>query len=210
LFTCGSSTDLAGAWAELWETARQELAAAGISLAAAISLQPWFEELISGSLFQINQSIIMLEWDDDPRPPVQPPAGVTLRPMRAHDLPAVAEVDASAFEPLWRNSLDALERAYPQSLYATVAEGPDGLLGYQLSTGNPRGAHLARLAVRREAQGTGIGRALVSDLIQRLGRIGRAHITVNTQSDNLTSQALYERMGFRPTGERYPVFVHSL
>ena len=210
LFTCASTHDIVQAWSRLWEAARQELGRDGMSIAAAISLQDWFQDLLRDSRFRFNQDIIMLEWEAGPHPEVQPPAGVYLRRMQPGDLPSVAEVDSSAFEPLWRNTLDALERAFPQSLYASVAEGSGGLLGYQLSTGNPRGAHLARLAVRPEAQGTGIGGALVSDLIQHLGGHGRVHITVNTQSDNQASQTLYERMGFHPTGERYPVFVHPL
>lgn len=210
LFVPASRLDAAGAWSHLWEVARRELAEAGISAAAAIALQPWFEELLAGSQFRHDQSIILLEWDGGPQPSVQPPQDVSLRRMQARDLPAVVEVDASAFEPLWHNSMDAIERAYPEALYATVAEAPGGLVGYQLSTGNPRGAHLARLAVRREAQGTGVGGALVGDLIRHLAGRGRAHITVNTQSDNRTSQALYTRLGFRPTGEQYPVFVHPL
>jgi ribosomal protein S18 acetylase RimI-like enzyme len=32
------------------------------------------------------------------------------------------------------------------------------------------------------------------------------HLTVNTQSDNSASLALYRKIGFRETGERYPVY----
>jgi ribosomal protein S18 acetylase RimI-like enzyme len=130
--------------------------------------------------------------------------------MRPADLPAVVGVDSSAFEPLWQNSFDALKKAYAQALYATVAETSDGLIGYQLSTGNPLGAHLARLAVRPGSQGAGVGAALVRDLILHLKEGGRPHITVNTQGDNLASQALYRKLGFTLTGERYPVFVYPV
>ena len=130
--------------------------------------------------------------------------------MSSSDLRAVAELDAAAFEPLWQNSLDALERAYAQRSYATVAgEGPE-LTGYQLSTGSPLGAHLARLAVRPTVQGAGVGTALVRDLLMRFKQRRQPHITVNTQSDNAASQALYERMGFVRTGEQFPVFVQSI
>jgi ribosomal protein S18 acetylase RimI-like enzyme len=129
-----------------------------------------------------------------------------MRAMMAFDLPEVAKVDSSAFELLWQNALPTLERAYPQSVWATVAEADGQLVGYQLSTRNPLGVHLARLAVRPEMQGKGLGFALVADLIQQAGQHGINHLTVNTQSDNATSLALYQRMGFRETGEQYPVF----
>jgi ribosomal protein S18 acetylase RimI-like enzyme len=33
---------------------------------------------------------------------------------------------------------------------------------------------------------------------------------LNTQADNLRSQDLYRRLGFRETGQRYPVFETAL
>jgi len=129
-----------------------------------------------------------------------------IRGMLQYDLPAVAAVDAAAFEPLWQNSLPSLERAYPQAVLATVVEADGRVLGYQLSTRNPLGAHLARLAVLPGLQGRGLGRALVADLIQQAEWHGMFHLSVNTQSDNSASLRLYKRIGFRETGERYPVY----
>ncbi|MGE5250499.1 MAG: GNAT family N-acetyltransferase [Bacteroidota bacterium] len=210
LFACTSDLPGVQAWSALWETARQEIAAGGGATVAAIATQSWFEDLLAASGFRSGQSIIMLEWNDGTLPPVRAPAGVQVRRMRADDLLEVVKVDASAFERLWQNSLESLEQAFPQSVYASVAMGSAGMLGYQLSTGNPLGAHLARLAVRPEAQGLGIGGALVGDLILRMRERGRSRITVNTQSDNRISQALYERLGFRRTGEQFPVFTQPI
>ncbi|RJP49979.1 MAG: GNAT family N-acetyltransferase, partial [Anaerolineaceae bacterium] len=78
----------------------------------------------------------------------------------------------------------------------------------QISTGNPFGAHLARLGVQPEAQGRGVGAALVNDLIQRLN-IGRnGSLSVNTQADNAASLSLYKKLGFVQTGEHFPVLVY--
>ncbi len=123
----------------------------------------------------------------------------------------MVEVDAAAFEPLWQNSLPALSKAFSQAIYASVAENESGFVGYQLSTGNPFGAHLARLAVRPEAQGHGIASALISDLMTHVCHDeSLSRITVNTQSDNGTSLALYEKIGFRRTGEQYPVYIYRM
>jgi ribosomal-protein-alanine N-acetyltransferase len=126
--------------------------------------------------------------------------------MQRYDLPQVAELDASAFEFLWQNSLSDLERAFPQSLLATIAELDGKPIGYQISTRNPMGVHLARLAVHPTLQGHGVGFALLADLILKTEQRGLSHITVNTQSDNPASLALYQRMGFHETGDRYAVF----
>jgi ribosomal protein S18 acetylase RimI-like enzyme len=130
--------------------------------------------------------------------------------MLAEDLPAVVETDADAFAPLWCNSFHALERAYSQSICATVAEVPGRVIAYQITTGNMLGGHLARLAVRKETQGLGVGSALVSDLLHRLSSKNLLRVSVNTQADNGASLALYQRLGFVRTGEHFPVFVFHL
>jgi ribosomal protein S18 acetylase RimI-like enzyme len=103
-----------------------------------------------------------------------------------------------------------LEKALPQATSATVLEDARGLVGYQISTANPFGAHLARLAVRPDAQRRGLGTLIVTDLINRLNHKNIARLTVNTQSDNLASLALYEKMGFHVTGEKFPVYCFSV
>jgi ribosomal protein S18 acetylase RimI-like enzyme len=211
LFTHASSLTGPEAWSPLWEAARAGLRADGGASAAAIALQPWFESLLRESGFELHQHIVLLEWKDRPLPEREPPRGVTLRRMQAADLPAVVETDAAAFERLWCNSLEAFRKAFTQAVYASVAEDERGaLVGYQLSTGNPFGAHLARLAVRPQAQARGIGAALVGDLIVRLCQRGPARLTVNTQDDNSTSLALYEKLGFTRTGETFPVYVYEV
>jgi ribosomal-protein-alanine N-acetyltransferase len=172
---------------------------------AAILLQDWLEEILLPSGFTSHQSIIMLEREGS-LAGMSVAAEVSIRAMMPFDLPAVAEVDAAAFEILWQNSLPALERAYPQAIITTVAEVDDKIIGYQISTRNPYGVHLARLAVLPTSQGQGVGYGLVADLIHQAGQRGLSRITVNTQSDNATSRALYQRMGFHETGERYPVY----
>ena len=206
LFVNSGKLSLEESWQMLWDAARLDLAHKQGFTVAAIVLQDWYHSLLINSGFTSRQSIVMLERDVQAPVEISLPAGFSIRAMLQYDLPAVAEVDAAAFEPLWQNSLPSLERAYPQAVLATVVELHGQVLGYQLSTRNPLGAHLARLAVRPELQGRGVGHALVADLIQQAERHAMYHLTVNTQSDNSSSLALYRRIGFRETGERYPVY----
>jgi ribosomal-protein-alanine N-acetyltransferase len=206
LFVNSGKLPLDESWRMLWDAARLDLAHKQGFTVAAIVLQDWYHSLLINSGFISRQSIVMLERDGLAPVGGTLPDGFSIRVMRQYDLPAVAEVDAAAFEPLWQNSLPSLEKAYPQAVLATVAEAGGRVLGYQLSTRNPLGAHLARLAVRPELQGRGVGRALVVDLIQQSERRSIYHLTVNTQSDNSASLALYRKTGFRETGERYPVY----
>jgi len=206
LFVNSGTIPVQESWQMLWNRARSELDRKGQFISAAIVLQKWFLQLLQSSGFTCRQSIAMLERNGGPPVEMALPQEISLRSMMPFDLPAVAEVDESAFELLWQNALPVLERAYPQAVWATVAERDGQVVGYQLSTRNPLGVHLARLAVRPTEQGKGLGYALVADLIKQAGRHGISHLTVNTQSDNTTSLALYLRMGFYETGDRYPVY----
>ncbi len=206
LFVNSGKLPVQESWQMLWDNARAELVHEGQFVAAAIVLQEWLYDLLLSSGFASHQSIVMLERDGGVPDEMTLSPEISMRAMMPFDLPAVAEVDASAFELLWQNSLLALERAYPQAIWATVAEKDNQVIGYQISTRNPLGVHLARLAVRPAAQGKGLGYILVANLIQQAGQRGISHLTVNTQSDNTASLALYQRMGFRETVERYPVY----
>ena len=211
LFVFDSNVPGPSAWSPLWDAARRELTSYAGATVAAITTQHWFESILIESGFASTQHIVMLEWKRETPKSYPVPPGITLRPMIFDDLSRVVEVDASAFEPLWQNSLSALSKAFSQAAYASVAENKSGFVGYQLSTGNPFGVHLARLAVRPEAQGRGIASALIADLMAHVYLDeSLSRITVNTQSNNNSSLALYEKIGFRRTGEQYPVYIYRV
>ena len=194
------------AWNLLWPTAQAEIAQAGGAMVAAIAIQTWFQQLLATSGFENRQQIVMLEWRYQPWA-AQEADGIRIRRMTESDLAAVERTDNASFHPLWQNPLETLERAYKQSLFATVAENENGIVGYQLTTGSGQRAHLARLAVNPEMQHHGVGRTLLVDLFTKLTRNSITRLTVNTQSDNNTSLSLYQKMGFVRTGEQYPVYT---
>jgi len=198
------------AWFPLWEGARQHLIAFRPCLVAAIATQDWFEALLIQSGFSLLYPILFLKWEGSRFVPAPLPAGRRLRRMMASDLPRVAEVDAAAFEPLWRNSLPSLQNAFSQAVYASVIEDASTVIAYQISTaGSWGGAHLARLAVRPEVQQSGVGSALLSDLILHVQARGLRNITLNTQANNTASLALYRKFGFRLSGEEYPIYIYK-
>jgi ribosomal-protein-alanine N-acetyltransferase len=156
---------------------------------------------------KIKQNIVVLEWSGPLITGPYPFPGVSIRPMLPEDLPSVCELDKLAFEPLWHNSLEGLRSAYHQSAWSTVAELDGKLAGYQISTGMPLSGHLARLAVLPEHQGHGIGYAIVQELLMHFRKERAWRVTVNTQDDNHSSLTLYEKAGFRRTGEVFPVYI---
>jgi ribosomal protein S18 acetylase RimI-like enzyme len=200
----------AQAWESLWGAAREEIALAGEQKhVAAIVVRQWFQSLLGSSGFELKQNIVMLELRHENIRAFPKPHGIRIRPMLDVDVPVVARLDLEAFGAFWHNTEKVLERARLQCASATVAEDDSGaIVGYQLSTKNPFGAHLARLAVRPNLQGKGVGTALVGQLVQTLIAGQFSKLSVNTQADNNASLALYKKMGFIRTGEQFPVFVY--
>jgi [ribosomal protein S18]-alanine N-acetyltransferase len=129
--------------------------------------------------------------------------------MKDADLAIVQQVDDNAFEGIWKNSITITAKAYKTSAYATVAEMDGRIIAYQISTANPFSAHLARIAVEPEFHRQGIGRELINDLLHYFTTMGINSITVNTQSDNLSSLALYHKSGFDFNGEKFPVLIYN-
>jgi len=210
LFVHTGSVDARRAWSTLWDTARAEITRNGGATVAAIVSQTWYRPILAESGFSQPQSIVLLEWNGRPVLPPQLNNGFRLRPMTHDDLSAVDEVDAQAFGAFWHNSAQSLRHAFSMASSATLVESEGRVVAYQLSTGSPVGAHLARLAVRKEAQGRGLGEALVADLIHTMRQSNAERITVNTQSDNHISLALYQKMGFRRTGDEFPVYRYEV
>lgn len=210
LFAHARSISAEQAWDVLWPVAYDTAYSRGRQLLAAINLQPWLGVLLQKSGFKLEQQIVVLEHNQAADYAIGSlNTSLPIRLMTPSDLPQVAELDAAAFKPLWQNSQTSLQMAFAQAGLATVIEDHGRLLAYQISTVNPFGMHLARLAVLPEYQGKGLGLALGQDLLHYASRNIPGRVTVNTQSDNNSSLLLYKRLGFVLTGEKYPVYVFS-
>lgn len=210
VFACQSRLPVEQAWDELWPAALERLQQTGAQAAAAIPLKNWFKTLVIHQGFTLEHNVVVLAWENDAQDDSPPAASIDIRRMRADDLAQVHHVDQQAFDFLWRNSLESLRLAHKQAVYATVALNRNELIGYQISTPNPLGAHLARLAVLPGAQRHGIGYALVRDLQQRFTGLRPSRLTVNTQDVNTNSLGLYKKAGFMFTNETYPVYLNDL
>jgi [ribosomal protein S18]-alanine N-acetyltransferase len=209
LFVYADHWSAENAWNVLWSTAKYELAREGGATVAAIAMRPWFQNLLAANGFVNRQQIVMLEWQFQPWA-AREAEGIRVRKMTEADLPQVEKTDQAAFDPLWQNPLETLQRAFSQALFATVAEDEKRIVGYQITTGGGQRAHLARLAVHPSVRGRGVGKALLSDLFGILTHNGIPRLTVNTQSDNVTSLNLYQKMGFIRMGEQYPVYTFDV
>ncbi len=210
LFASSSLINIESAWNLLWSHAIRELADLGLKCVAAISLQGWFNELLGGSGFAHTDNVVVLMWDRSTALPEPRARDISIRLMLPEDLKIIEQIDHDAFDDVWKNSFESLEIAFEQSALATVAEAGKKLVGYQYSTSSPMGGHLARLAVRTDFQGQGIGYLLVQQALKQFSAQGVRHVTVNTQKNNHASLALYAKAGFNSTGESYRVYQKNI
>lgn len=208
LFVAYDTEHLKNAWSQLWPSALELLPNDPELSIAAIPLQNWFQKLLTSSNFEQTTNVVMLIWDSGEIPEEHPRPGISIRPMTLDDLPQVELLDKSSFGHLWHNSRSSLEYAFNQAAIATIAEIEGKIVGYQISTAMQMGGHLARLATHPDYQRQGIGCSILRDLLIQFKQRGAVRITVNTQEDNLASIALYEKAGFVPTGESYPVYQY--
>ena len=206
--TMHSSPDYA--WRKLIEPVLDDLRALPYHPAlVSLAMHDWYEEMLLRNGFIHHQDIVVFLYDDAPPPAPALDSAYYIRTLAPGELEAVAVIDHMAFEPIWRLSLDDLRHAVTKSAYCTVVECAGQIVAYQMSSRSSVYAHLARLAVRPDLQGQRLGFALVQDLLTHfIGQHGQWGVTLNTQNNNQSSLNLYHKIGFRETGERFPVFLY--
>jgi ribosomal protein S18 acetylase RimI-like enzyme len=211
LFAISANISIEKAWGALWPEAREILRyLPHPTQVAAIPLQRWFQSVLVDSDFDLTHRVVMLSWTPGKHNLAERQNNSLIRPMNFDDLPEVEKIDNAAFGTVWQTSQSGLELAFKQAAVATVVEEEGRLLGYQISTTTPMGGHLARLAVHPDTQGQGLGYSLLKDMLSQFERRGAQAVTVNTQQDNRVSLSLYEKAGFRHTGEEYPVYQFKI
>ncbi|MEX0788461.1 MAG: GNAT family N-acetyltransferase [Anaerolineales bacterium] len=205
LFVSHSPSAVEEVWGALWPRAQTQLRSS-MPKFAALTRQAWMKEVLQQSGFRETHTVLFMEWQG-PAPAAIPLEGIRFRPLRLNDLDDIGSIDSQAFSPLWQQSRMALDAALTQSSLATAAvDTQSKMVGYALSTFSALGGHVARLAVLPSHQHRGVGQALMVDTLRDLVGRDMQTVSVNTQSDNPRARELYRRLGFRETGQVYPVF----
>lgn len=227
-FAGASDRPAAVSWDLLWPPTLDALAELEVVQVAAMALDRWLADLLTISGFSEENSVVFLELELDAgsqrehpaqveapdrgrtRPEDRTPALPESRAIRGRDLTNVLALDAAAFAPMWRLSAQSMQAALAQASSATLLEMEGAVVGYQITTSSPFSVHLARLAVDPGWQRQGLGGRLVADSIRTAAAQPHARLSVNTQADNAASLALYARLGFKRTGQKFPVFSLKL
>jgi ribosomal protein S18 acetylase RimI-like enzyme len=149
--------------------------------------------------FSVHERLHLLRHDlrTVPEPVAE---GVRLRRGRHRDVLAVLTVDGLAFDRFWRfdeTGLADARSATPSARFRVAVLDGD-VVGYHVTGRAGTLGYLQRLAVHPDAQGRGVGTALVGDSLDWCRRRGATAVLVNTQETNRRALSLYEQLGFRP------------
>ncbi len=196
-------------WKFLWDQAETQVIQAGVDRAAVLATGKWMIPFLDQSEFEQTNSVDFLVGKAGKLPALPRTSG-TVRSMRSSDLSRVTEIDNAAFEAIWRYTHENLESAITHAHLATVIEIEGRVVAYLMASATAIGAHIARLAVAPDWQGQGLGKRLVHHALTYLSEHGYASPTVNTQADNHAALHLYRSLGFRKTGQTFPVFEKNL
>lgn len=123
-----------------------------------------------------------------------------LRPMRETDLEEVLEIERGAYAFPWSPGIfrDCLRVGYS----CWTLELRTAVVAYGILSVGSGEAHLLNLCVRKDLQGTGLGRKV----LQHLFGVAREHhadaMFLEVRPSNRAALRLYESMGFNAAGVR--------
>ena len=129
---------------------------------------------------------------------------VALRPARATDVPALADLDSACFGNPWAAEIWAQE-VLRDLASVTVAMSLDplvGLVGASCVWLVADEAHLLRVATRPTYRGRGVGRDLLEAAFVSARAAGCKTMLLEVARRNRAALAVYERTGFAIVGER--------
>ncbi|MFA1549101.1 ribosomal protein S18-alanine N-acetyltransferase [Actinomadura chokoriensis] len=132
-------------------------------------------------------------------------SGVVLRPMKDADLPAVHRLERLLFpEDAWSEEMLRGELAdQPRTRHYVVAEEPGGeIVGYAGLAAAGGQADVQTIGVRADRRKSGVGAALLTELLDEAARRNSETVFLEVRADNDAAHRLYERFGFVRVGLR--------
>ena len=129
-----------------------------------------------------------------------PLAAAALRPMRDHDLPAIAEIEARSYEFPWSLGIfnDCLRAGYCAWTLAVAGR----VVGYGIVSVVLDEAHLLNLCIDPDFRRHGHARALLEHLMALTRQHGVLIMFLEVRPSNPGAIALYETAGFRRVAVR--------
>lgn len=126
---------------------------------------------------------------------------IRIRPCQNGDIDRIAEMEAAIFSEPWTKT-GFLETLSETGHIFVVAEDEAGVCAYGILYCNSDEGEIPTIAVSKEARGGGLGKRLLSRMMQEAEKRGVAHIYLEVRKSNLPAQRLYQASGFSVVGQR--------
>jgi ribosomal-protein-alanine N-acetyltransferase len=125
---------------------------------------------------------------------------IEFRPMTQADIPAVMQVEKSAYAYPWTRGIfaDCIRAGY--DCWAALEQ--DRLIGHAVLSAAAGESHILNLTVERGRQGEGIGRQFLRHLVERARLLGAEIMLLEVRASNHGAIHLYETSGFNEIGCR--------
>lgn len=175
----------------------------GIAEILALESDPWLGALLLANRFLQIDKIIHMKRPSNARFSHLPNPTIQIHHLSHNEIEETLQVDHAAFGPYWQmKHADLASMAETTGLFigATLDQQ---LVGYLLATTYQDTVHLTRLATSPLYQRQGIASTLIHQMMLHYPEMA---VTVNTQHTNVTSQQLYEKLGFRLLSINTPVW----
>ncbi|QIB70406.1 ribosomal protein S18-alanine N-acetyltransferase [Aminipila butyrica] len=125
-----------------------------------------------------------------------------IRSAQEDDVQEMAGLDRVCFADPWSEESFAYELKLNQRAFYIAAEIEGRLVGYAGLWAILDEGHITNVAVAPEYRRKGIGRALVTSLMEVAEENGLTSFTLEVRESNLPAQKLYTELDFKPAGIR--------
>ena len=125
-----------------------------------------------------------------------------IRRMTLHDLPAVDAIEQACFTTPWPADAYAGELTRnPAARYLVLTVGGEiaGFAGGHIILDE---SHITNIAIAEAHRGQGLGRALLTALLQYFANLGAVYTTLEVREHNAPALGLYRALGFIAVGRR--------
>ena len=123
---------------------------------------------------------------------------IHIRWMIRRDMPEVLATELSSFEYAWTED-DFLRCLRQRNCIGMVAETDEHVIGFMIYELHRSRLHILNFAVHPEVRRTGIGKQMLSKLVNKLSTHRRQKITLAVRERNLEAQMFFSRHDFKAT-----------
>ncbi|MBQ7864528.1 MAG: ribosomal protein S18-alanine N-acetyltransferase [Lachnospiraceae bacterium] len=132
-----------------------------------------------------------------------------IRPMTKEDCVQVAAIETASFSVPW--SLNAFtETVEKENFRYFVAEEQGEILGYCGFLFVLDEAEIPNVCVKASARKRGIGKQMMSVLIEEARKLGMAILYLEVRESNTPARTLYKSLGFEENGIRKNFYEHPV